>query len=51
MSLDKLPYSWMGRKGVLFPRARPDPLLEHVKAMEAARAAEAEAAGEVPPEE
>lgn len=40
MSLDRLPYNWMGRKGVLFPRARPDPLLEHVKAMEAARAAE-----------
>jgi hypothetical protein len=50
MSLDKLPYNWMGRDGVLFPRAQPNPLLEHVKAMEAARAAEAEAAGEVPPE-
>jgi hypothetical protein len=50
MSLDKLPYNWVGTDGVLFPRARPNALLEHVKAMEAARAAEAEAAGEVPPE-
>lgn len=50
LSLDKLPYNWVGTDGVLFPRARPNPLLEHVKAMEAARAAEAEAAGEVRPE-
>ena len=50
MSLDKLPYNWVGTDGVLFPRARPNALLEHVKAMEAARAAEAEAADEVPPE-
>jgi hypothetical protein len=49
MSLDKLPYNWVGTDGVLFPRAQPNALLEHVKAMEAARAAEAEAAGEVPP--
>jgi hypothetical protein len=40
MSLDRLPYNWMGRDGILFPRAKPNPLLEHVKAMEAARAAE-----------
>ncbi len=40
MSLDKLPYNWMGRDGILFPRAKPNPLLEHVKAMEAARAAD-----------
>jgi hypothetical protein len=48
MSLDRLPYNWMGRDGQLFPRAKPNPLLEHVKAMEAARAAEEtkEAAGE-----
>ena len=50
MSLDKLPYNWMGTDGVLFPRAQPNALLEHVKAMETARAAEAEAAGETPPE-
>ncbi len=50
MSLDKLPYNWIGTDGILFPRAQPNPLLEHVKAMEAARAAEAEAAGETPPE-
>lgn len=50
MSLDKLPYNWVGTDGVLFPRAQPNALLEHVKAMEAARAAEAEAAGEVLPE-
>ena len=50
MSLDKLPYNWVGTDGVLFPRAQPNALLEHVKAMEAARAAEAEAAGEPPPE-
>lgn len=43
MTLDKLPYNWMGRDGILFPRARPNALLEHVKAMEAARAAEEEA--------
>jgi hypothetical protein len=49
MTLDKLPYNWMGRDGILFPRAKPNPLLEHVKAMEAARAAEAAAAGEPPP--
>jgi hypothetical protein len=51
MSLDKLPYNWMGRDGILFPRAKPNPLLEHVKAMEAARQAEieAEAAGEPSP--
>jgi hypothetical protein len=52
MSLDKLPYSWMGRDGILYPRAKPNPLLEHVKAMEAARAAEeaaeAEAAAKTP---
>jgi hypothetical protein len=50
MSLDKLPYNWIGTDGVLFPRAQPNPLLEHVKAMEAAREAEAKAAGEQPPE-
>lgn len=53
MSLDKLPYSWMGRDGILFPRAKPNPLLEHVKAMEAAReaeeAAEAAAGGQPQP--
>ena len=46
MTLDKLPYNWIGRKGVLFPRAKPNPLLDHVKAMEAARVAEAVAEGE-----
>lgn len=46
MTLDKLPYNWIGRKGVLFPRAKPNPLFDHVKAMEAARAAEAMAEGE-----
>jgi hypothetical protein len=40
MSLDRLPYNWMGRDGILYPRAKPNPLLEHVKAMEAAREAE-----------
>ena len=50
LSLDKLPYNWVGTDGVLFPRAQRNALLEHVKAMEAARAAEAEAAGEVLPE-
>lgn len=43
LTLDKLPYNWIGRNGILFPRPKPNPLLEHVRAMEAARAADAAA--------
>lgn len=50
VTLDKLPYSWMGRDGILFPRAKPNPLLDHVKAMEAAREADAAAEAEADPE-
>lgn len=49
MTLDKLPYNWMGRDGILFPRAKPNPLLAHVKAMEEARAADAAKEAEVAP--